>query len=132
MHNDRMEIRVPHQDAPYDSLIDEILEHPTEMRAAANGMAGLIYLNTPEECAGGTRLFKYKGSMITPVPEEDYDYDLDHNITDTEGDWEVVKDLHMKWNRLVIYPAYLFHTPWMTPDMGFEGELYRINQVIFA
>jgi hypothetical protein len=126
------DIRVPHLDAPLDTLMETILANPTKMIYEHNGMAGLIYLNTPEECAGGTRMFKYKGSQTLPVPEEELDYDLDHYIMDTEGDWECIYEIEMKWNRLVIYPAYIFHAPWIEPDMGFEGDRWRINQVIFA
>jgi len=132
MQNKRQEVRVPHTDALIETTMEQINTDRTRMMSGMNGMAGLIYLNTPDECAGGTRLFKYKGSQTKEVPEEEYDYDLDHYIMGTEGDWESIYDLEMKWNRLVIYPAYIFHAPWMEPDMGFEGDLFRINQVIFA
>ena len=85
-----------------------------------------IFLNTPEECAGGTSFYTYKGSTDGPdpntVPATSY-------ITDSEGDWELLYLAEMKFNRLILYQQSVLHTAYVKPGM-FDNN-YRLLQMFF-
>jgi len=89
--------------------------------------AAIVYLNTPEECAGGTSFYTYngvqEGSDPTTIPKTEY-------ITDSSDLWEMIFLAEMKYNRLVIYEQNILHTAYVKPGM-FENDLYRINQMFF-
>ena len=99
-----------------------------------------IYLNTPEECQGGTSFYMLNGKQS--ITNEDIGQWLkskgkekfwDHYITDTDNvpDWELLSVAEMKYNRLVMYPGNIVHTAYMKPDM-FTGDLYRLIQMMFV
>ena len=71
-----------------------------------NTVAGLIYLNLPKECSGGTAIYQKRGEATQKEPIFEFD---------------------MKFNRFVLYPAYMFHA--MNNPDGFEG--WRMIQRIF-
>jgi elongation factor P hydroxylase len=98
-----------------------------------------IYLNTPEECSGGTSFYMLNGKQT--ITNEDIGQWLksqgrekfwDHYITDTDDvpDWELLSVAEMKYNRLVMYPGNVVHTAYMKPDT-FTGDLYRLIQMMF-
>lgn len=98
-----------------------------------------IYLNTPEESAGGTSFYMLNGKqMITNeeiqgwLTKHGREKFWDHYITDTEDvpDWDLLSVAEMKYNRLVMYPGNVAHTAYMKPDM-FTGDLYRLIQMMF-
>lgn len=106
---------IPHQDA-FENID---MQTKQEEMPDECGIAGLVTLNTPEECQGGTAFYTYNG-MQAP------------NETDYEGDWKLLEVIEMKWNRLIIYPNFILHTPYITDDMHFDGKpIYRLNQAIF-
>lgn len=86
-----------------------------------------IYLNTPEECTGGTAFYTYKGSQEGPdpntVPKTKY-------ITDSDGDWEMLYLAEMKFNRMILYEQNILHTAYVKPGM-FENGVYRLLQMFF-
>lgn len=99
-----------------------------------------IYLNTPEECQGGTSFYMLNNKQS--ITNEDIGQWLkskgkekfwDHYITDTDNvpDWELLSVAEMKYNRLVMYPGNIVHTAYMKPDM-FTGDLYRLIQMMFV
>ena len=115
-----LEPRTPHQDGP--------MTFPKQFISSRTGFASSVFLNTPEECSGGTALYTYKGEQSPlQMPEQS----VDHFITESEGDWEKIGLIEMKWNRLVIYNNFILHTPYIKQGMGFTGNIYRINQMIF-
>ena len=139
--------------------------------------AAVVYLNLPEECTGGTSIYKHKETKLEILPYSNkfykltsddevahlynvyksicdlaepkidiinkdvinlsdiinrfiYRNDLSHDfITESNNNWELLKILEMKWNRLVLYPGFLFHSPYIKDDMFINN--YRINQAIF-
>ncbi len=120
MNEEMLEPRTPHQDGP--------MTFPKQFISSRTGFASSVFLNTPEECSGGTALYTYKGEQSPlQMPEQS----VDHFITESEGDWEKIGLIEMKWNRLVIYNNFILHTPYIKQGMGFTGNIYRINQMIF-
>ena len=85
-----------------------------------------IFLNSPEECAGGTSFYTYKGKTEGPppgtVPAISY-------ITDSEGDWELLYLAEMKFNRLILYQQCVLHTAYVKP--GMFDDNYRLMQMFF-
>jgi hypothetical protein len=86
-----------------------------------------IFLNTPDECHGGTSFYTYKGSQEGPepnsVPKTKY-------ITDSIDDWELIYLAEMKFNRMILYEQNILHTAYIKPGM-FENGTYRLLQMFF-
>ena len=94
--------------------------------------AGLIYLNTPDECLGGTGFYTFGGNYYGNCNTMDVEgkIPVDHYVNDSEGDWKLEYLAEMKNNRFVMYPQLQYHTAYIKPDMYTDGT-YRINQVFF-
>lgn len=71
---------------------------------SGDNFASTIYLNTPEECSGGTGFYDY---------DEYYTGMVD-----------------MKFNRMILYLQNVHHTAIMRKG-SFTGDLYRLNQQFF-
>ena len=112
----------------------------------------VVYLNTPDECAGGTNLYSYGDHMSIPTdyqPEWLQDAQGAFNITgpilgslsddlifkyikdrvDSNVPYKLEFEAEMKYNRMFLYPADVLHTANL--DLGMFIENYRINQVFF-
>ncbi len=91
-----------------------------------NRYASSVYLNTPEECNGGTAFYTYKGSQFGPqpgtVPRTTF-------ITDSQGDWEMIYLAEMKFNRMIMYQQNILHSAYIKP--GWFKDIYRLNQMFF-
>lgn len=91
-----------------------------------NRYASSINLNTPEECAGGTAFYTYKGCQYGPppgtVPRTTFIYD-------SVGDWEMIYLAEMKFNRMIIYQQNILHSAYIKP--GWFTDYYRLNQMFF-
>jgi hypothetical protein len=110
------------------------------MRCQSNGLAGLVYMNTPEECSGGTGFYSFdgkftNGSISEPnstrisVDSEDFSKQW---VNDSVGDWKLEELIDMKYNRMIIYPFWIYHSAYLTENDTFDGDpVYRINQVLF-
>ena len=77
--------------------------------------AALVYLNTPEECDGGTDFYKFI---------EDHPYDFGYNIKK-----DIKLTMEMKYNRMVLYEAR--HTHGATLNRSMFKEYPRLAQVFF-
>ena len=124
---------IPHQDYyRQESPIDEKVQ-----------FGCVIYLNTPEECKGGTSLYSYQGQMSIPISntyelyytenEEEIPKSLlfdkiQTNLTQS-SDWKVEKHFPMRYNRCVLYEADVLHSAVF--DLGMFKDYSRINQVLF-
>jgi hypothetical protein len=84
-----------------------------------------IFLNTPDECAGGTSFYTYKGKQEGPNPKS---VPTTTYITDSDGDWELIYLAEMKFNRMVLYEQNILHTAYIKPDM-FTNGTYRLLQM---
>ena len=96
---------LPHVDYP--------LEYDTR------GWAGLIYLNKPKECKGGTGFYTYKGLQVEP----------DQSGIDKNG-FELVHLAEMKYNRFIMYPSNILHMA-VDEEGWFEEDLHRLIQVFY-
>tara|TARA_R100000808_G_C2100181_1_gene117535 strand:- start:383 stop:913 length:531 start_codon:yes stop_codon:yes gene_type:complete len=108
----------------------------------AQHVAGLLYLNTPDECKGGTGL--YKNKLLDTHLCKDYDdykkcteafkkvSHRDTNINYEKNDYyELVKEVKMKYNRFVMYPTCMYHHPIYHTD-DFTGDTCRMVLGTFA
>jgi len=76
------------------------------------GYAGILYLNLPHECKGGTSLYRHKETGVTSRLQTDHDHKLSlkHWIDGRFPDrWEEIDRVEMKYNRLGIYPCNNYH-----------------------
>jgi hypothetical protein len=88
--------------------------------------AGLLYLSKPEDCAGGTTIYRHKATG-----DEIYDKAHKHlyDFKD-ETQWEIISEVEMVYNRLVMYPGQLFHA--ITPVFfGDSIDNARLTQNVF-
>jgi len=123
---------IPHQDAyPYSN---DFLQFGV-----------VIYLNKPEECAGGTNFYSYKGKMSVPYnifKYMDKPEGFDEEIKSQEdvypyirrwlyGDreWKVEYEAKMRYNRCIFYEADILHSQNM--EIGMFDSHDRINQIFF-
>lgn len=89
--------------------------------------ASTIYLNTPEECAGGTSFYTFNGNQEGPAITEGLQHQY---VTDSIGPWEMLFLAEMKFNRMVVYEQNILHTAYIKPGM-FEDDIYRLVQMFF-
>lgn len=122
----------------------------------ADIVAGVVYLNRPEQCFGGTAFYRHRASGITglrSVPEvrermravgcdrfeafEAHIYDERKGASAgwTAGSnehWELIELVEMRPNRLVVYPAWVFHSAYMQAGaFGRELTARRLTQNLF-
>lgn len=90
--------------------------------------ASTIYLNTPEECQGGTSFYTFNGAQ--EGPELTAGIQIDY-VTDSVGPWDMIFLAEMKFNRFVLYEQNILHTAYVKPGM-FENDLYRLVQMFFV
>ncbi len=100
--------RVPHVDSVCD-----------------NTLVGLLYLNLPEDCRGGTGFFRHRPTRIEHVaggrlPEDISQQFIDSRrtgyIRGTTKYWELIHVVDMRFNRLVVYNGSVFHSPIVADD----------------
>ena len=108
--------------------------------------SGILYLSRPEECArtgaGGTDFFRHKRTGLERVPANGAElaatgYDtLDALISDVvnkdttlPGKWERVMRVPMRFNRLVLFSPWQFHTS--APGFGTGDEDARLVMLLF-
>jgi hypothetical protein len=89
--------------------------------------ASTIYLNTPDECHGGTSFYTFNGSQAGPLVTEGIQQEY---VTDSVGPWEMLFLAEMKFNRMVLYEQNILHTAYVKPGM-FEDKVYRLVQMFF-
>ena len=131
---------IPHQDYwEVDPKDDQQLQ-----------FGSVIYLNTPDECAGGTNLYSYKGEMsIHPDCQSEWrqnmaeTYDIKGPVLTSMSDeqqFKYIKDkvnnqyniefeVDMVYNRMVLYQSDVLHSADL--DLGMFTDYHRLNQVFF-
>lgn len=76
------------------------------------GYAGILYLNLPHECRGGTSLYRHKETGVTSRLQTRHNpqFSLKHWIDGRFPDrWEEIDRIEMKYNRLGLYPCNNYH-----------------------
>ncbi len=80
---------------------------------------GVIYLNSPAQCRGGTAFFRHKGlnSDRTPMSQEElaaYGPSSVAELLRQDGNdpdkWQHLMTLPMRFNRLILYRPWLWHS----------------------
>ena len=97
----------------------------------------VIYLNTPDECAGGTNLYSHFGKMTIPddwqpqwmldVDEPEFEYIK--SKVDGGKPYTCEFEAEMVYNRMVLYQADVLHG--QNVDLGMFTDYNRINQPLF-
>jgi hypothetical protein len=149
-------------------------------------LAGVVYLNLPDQCKGGTAFYKHKTTLSEQVVYDNLGLPFQginakppadpivvkhlikmgllkdflplkekgivdsysdfikliqrhervasyQQITDSNEVWDFTKLIEMKFNRLVYYPAFLFHSPYFSRDwFGETRETRRLTQNFFT
>lgn len=101
-----------------------------------------IYLNTADECAGGTGWYSFDGEMSIPKreisgipvpPNADKLSNAEifnHVKKYTHGPrWKLEHEFEMVYNRMVMYEAEVLHG--QSVDLGMFTDYNRMNQVLF-
>ena len=104
----------------------------------------VIYLNTPEECQGGTNLYSLDDVMTLDIPPQNtygiitdengrVSYNVDYKdikkSMEPGGRWKVEHEFEMVYNRCILYQADVLHG--QNIDYGMFTDYDRINQVLF-
>jgi hypothetical protein len=106
-------------------------------------VGGILYLNLPKHCQGGTSIFRHKATGLYAFPTEEEQQSLDlapHGkyfdyFCLQEGldrsKWDEIMRVEMRPNRLVLIRGRLFHShSWLfgdTLDNGRLVQLYFLN-----
>ncbi len=107
-----------------------------------NVWAGVLYLTLPEHCKGGTEFFRHRqyGTEHAPLREEDLKvYGARDRLevlqktigahTNDRSKWERTMTLPMKFNRLVLFRSWYWHTA--GESFGDAPENARLVQLFF-
>lgn len=122
----------------------------------ANIVAGVVYLNPPEQCFGGTAFYRHRASGITGLRSgadvrermravgcDSFEAFEAHIYDERKGasagwtagsneHWELIELVEMRPNRLAVYPAWVFHSAYMQAGaFGREQTARRLTQNIF-
>lgn len=110
--------------------------------------ACMIYLNKDDDCYGGTSIFRSKilNSMMFPkikgglnsntyneIADKIYhNHEPGYNIIEgqkyNDKEWELIKHMKMKYNRMVVYDACLFHSMDLDTFENFKDKnRYTLN-----
>ena len=121
---------IPHQDywesAPKGSPVS-LLQY-----------GSVVYLNTPDECAGGTNLYSHFGRMSIPdewqpqwLLETEHLPSFEYIKSKVDGGkpYTCEFETEMVYNRMVLYQADVLHG--QNVDLGMFTDYNRINQVLF-
>lgn len=135
--------------------------NPLQRRPHFDGLCfgGLIYLNPPDQCQGGTGYFRHKATGISRYPDQltpdlnqliaklglssleelqkwltaPPSMDSAGYITETNSEWERIGFVEMKYNRFIIYDGQIFHSAVMQDsDFGSTPGERRLTLNIFA
>jgi hypothetical protein len=104
--------------------------------------SGVLFLSRPEDCRGGTEFFRHKasGTEQAPITREELHalgFD-DHNqmveaIVQRDGidrgKWDLQIQVPMRFNRLVLFNSWLWHTA--GPGFGTSPEDSRLIYLMF-
>ena len=105
----------------------------------------VVYLNTPDECAGGTNLYSHYGKMSIPTDyqpqwllskydnekgfDDDVDFEYIKSRVDGNNPYTCEFEAEMVYNRMVLYQAEVLHG--QNVELGMFTDYNRINQVMF-
>jgi len=105
--------------------------------------AGVLYMTLPQHCRGGTEFFRHRqygtdGAPLTPEDLKAYPGETNRDrlvdrLTEIDGrdrsKWEHISTLPMRYNRLVLFRGWLWHTA--GESFGTTPEDCRLVQLFF-
>ncbi|MCW3846575.1 DUF6445 family protein [Sphingomonas sp. LB-2] len=104
--------------------------------------SGILYLNLPDQCRGGTDFFRHKPTGLDGVPTTDIalaatGYSDPNRLieevvnADTlkPARWEKTMTVPMRFNRLILFSPWLFHNA--APGFGDRPETGRLVHLMF-
>lgn len=104
--------------------------------SAYSDFAAVLYLNTPEQCRGGTAFWRHKKTGWEWMPTEKEVRAKGKSPTrvlaqitedwNNESAWEQVALAEMKFNRVAIYPTKRFHSRYPFEAFGSTPEDGRL------
>lgn len=98
--------------------------------------AGILYLNLPEQCRGGTAFWRHKRTRLEMMPELNGPLAI-HELKQLAADWhdasqwEQTSFSAMKFNRFITYPTRMFHSRWPLDGFGQSKENGRLIWTVF-
>lgn len=101
---------------------------------------GLIYLNTPDQCKGGTAFYRHKATGLRGLPSEEDALRMGESLDNIESKtvgvdtknfdaWDVVMYVAMRFNRLLLFRGNQFHSH--TCAWGDSPTTGRLTQNFF-
>jgi hypothetical protein len=106
------------------------------------GWAGIVYLNEPAHCAGGTALWRHRATGLEQFPFESWaNYGFPSQLEawksmvrvdgNDVGKWDLVQFVPARYNRLLLFNSQLFHSHMPRQNFGTSIETARLIQVFF-
>lgn len=102
---------------------------------------GILYLNTPEQCLGGTAFWRHKHCGWDAMPKDE---ELEEKGVDTEAfgremmeewkqrePWDMTGFVGMKSNRFLTYPTRQFHSRYPHEAFGDSKDNARLIWAVF-
>lgn len=103
--------------------------------------AGVLYLNPPDQCFGGTAFWRHKqcGWDAMPTDEELGDRSVDIPLFKEEMNeewlrkepWDMAGFVGMKFNRFITYPTKMFHSRYPHEAFGDKKSNARLIWAVF-
>lgn len=103
--------------------------------------AAILYLNTPDQCQGGTAFWRHRGMGLDEMPSDaeltsgqwkpDWFKPMMNAEWKKKKAWEMVGLAGMKFGRLITYRSTLFHSRWPFEAFGDSPETGRLAWVCF-
>ena len=115
---------------------------PARIHIDVSHWTGVLCLSRPEDCRGGTELYRHKRTGLDRVPMEpaslkaagysSYE-ELQHEILDKDAldrtKWELAVNVPMRFNRLILIQPHYWHTA--GPGFGDSVENGRLVYLMF-
>lgn len=110
------------------NLADTVVPHWAHTDTIMADYAAFVYLSRPEDCRGGTAIVEHVTGMRTH-PRTKTEVSLWREDTNRPERWRPVTLSPMRFNRLVILPADLFHaaTPTGFGSSATDGRLVWVT-----
>lgn len=117
-------------------------DEPGRIHVDPSFWSGILYLNRPEDCQGGTEFYRHIPTGTDEVPRtieniNAFGYasssEMSHQILEKDGGdrskWELTMTVPMKFNRLLLLRPWLWHTS--GPGFGDCVENGRLVYLMF-
>lgn len=100
---------------------------------ACGDTAALLYLNTPEQCRGGTAFFRHLPTDAVRLRDGMTEEEQAVMVSDwsDQKKWMPQSMVGMEFNRLLIYPTKMFHSRFPHEAFGTSPEDGRLIWVAF-